>query len=46
VTSFIARSGESLTPEELANFPDEAVAEAKVASIFTRVGLPERLDSA
>ena len=44
VTSFIARSGESLTPEELARFPDEQVAEAKVASIFTRVGLPERLD--
>ena len=44
VTSFIARSGESLTPEELANFPDEAVEEAKVVSIFTRVGLPDRLD--
>jgi RNA polymerase sigma-70 factor (ECF subfamily) len=44
VTSFIARSGESLTPEELANFPDEAVEEAKVVSIFSRCGLPDRLD--
>ena len=43
VTSFIARSGESLTAQELARFPDEAVQEAKVVSIFTRVGLPERL---
>jgi RNA polymerase sigma-70 factor (ECF subfamily) len=44
VTSFIARSGDELTPEELANFPDEAVEERMVASIFTRVGLPDRLD--
>jgi len=44
VTSFIARSGEALTPEELARSPDEAVEEAKVVSIFTRVGLPQRLD--
>ncbi len=44
VTSFIARSGEALTPEELARFPDEAVDAAKVGSIFTRCGLPDRLD--
>ncbi len=44
VTSFIARSGEALTPEELARFPDEAVDTAKVGSIFTHCGLPERLD--
>jgi RNA polymerase sigma-70 factor (ECF subfamily) len=44
VTSFIARSGEALTPEELARFPDEAVDAAKVGSIFSRCGLPDRLD--
>lgn len=44
VTSFIARSGDDLTPEELARFPDEAIDPAKVGSIFTRVGLPDRLD--
>ncbi len=44
VTSFIARSGDELTPEELARFPDEAVDAAKVGSIFTHCGLPERLD--
>ena len=44
VTSFIARSGEALTPEELARFPDEDVDAAKVDSIFTLCGLPDRLD--
>jgi RNA polymerase sigma-70 factor (ECF subfamily) len=44
VTSFIARSGEALTAEELARFPDEVVDAAKVGSIFTLCGLPERLD--
>jgi hypothetical protein len=44
VTSFIARAGDELTPEELARFPDEAVDAAKVGSIFTHCGLPERLD--
>ena len=44
VTSFIARSGDELTPEELARFPDEDVDAAKVGSIFTHCGLPERLD--
>ena len=44
VTSFIARSGDDLTPEELLRFPDEDVDAAKVGSIFTHCGLPERLD--
>ena len=44
VTSFIARSGDDLTPEELARFPDEDVDAAKVGSIFTHCGLPDRLD--
>ena len=44
VTSFIARSGEELTPEELLRFPDEDVDAKKVGSIFTHCGLPERLD--
>ena len=44
VTSFIARSGDELTPEELLRFPDEAVDVAKVGSIFTLCGLPDRLD--
>ena len=44
VTSFIARSGDELTPEELLRFPDEAVDTAKVGSIFTLCGLPDRRD--
>ncbi|MDP1849379.1 MAG: sigma-70 family RNA polymerase sigma factor [Solirubrobacteraceae bacterium] len=44
VTSFIARSGDELSPGELLRFPDEDVDAAKVGSIFTLCGLPERLD--
>ncbi len=44
VTSFIARSGDELTAEELLRFPDEAVDAWKVGSIFTLCGLPDRLD--
>jgi RNA polymerase sigma-70 factor (ECF subfamily) len=44
VTSFIARSGDELTPQELLRFPDEDVDAAKVGSIFTLCSLPERLD--
>ncbi len=44
VTSFIARSGDELTPAELLRFPDEDGDAAKVGSIFTLCGLPDRLD--
>jgi len=44
VTSFIARSAEGLSPDELARFPTQPPDAAKVESIFVRCGLPSRLD--
>jgi RNA polymerase sigma-70 factor (ECF subfamily) len=44
VTSFIARSGEGLSPHELARFPTQPPDQAKVEAIFVRSGLPSRLD--
>ena len=44
VTSFIARSAEGLSPDELARFPTPPPDAAKVESIFVRCGLPSRLD--
>jgi RNA polymerase sigma-70 factor, ECF subfamily len=43
VTAFIARSTENAGPEDLARWPDLPPDPAKVADIFGRVGLPERL---
>ena len=44
VTSFIARSAEGLSPDELARFPTQPPDAAKVESIFVRCGLPSGLD--
>jgi RNA polymerase sigma-70 factor, ECF subfamily len=44
VTSFIARSAEPVEPERLARYPDEAVDDAKAASVFEQFGLPARVD--
>ena len=44
VTSFIARSAEGLSPDELTRFPTPPPDAAKVESIFVRCGLPSRLD--
>jgi len=44
VTSFIARSANGLSGDELARFPTQPPDEAKVESIFVRCGLPSRLD--
>jgi RNA polymerase sigma-70 factor, ECF subfamily len=44
VTSFIARSAEPRAPERFARYPDEAVDDAKAASVFGQFGLPPRLD--
>jgi RNA polymerase sigma-70 factor (ECF subfamily) len=43
VTAFIARAVEPVDPERYARFPDEPPDAAKVAAIFTRAGLPDRL---
>jgi len=44
VTSFIARSAEGLSPDQLARFPTQPPDPVKVESIFLRCGLPSRLD--
>ena len=44
VTAFIVRSAEPRDPAAFERYPDEAVDAAKVASVFERCGLPDRLD--
>jgi RNA polymerase sigma-70 factor, ECF subfamily len=44
VTAFIARSDEPRDPRAFARYPDEAIDASKVAAVFGRFGLPERLD--
>jgi RNA polymerase sigma-70 factor (ECF subfamily) len=44
VTAFLLRSSEPGPPERFVRYPDEAIDDVKVASTFTRLGLPERLD--
>ena len=44
VTAFLLRSSDPGPQERFERYPDEAVDDGKVASTFTRLGLPERLD--
>jgi hypothetical protein len=44
VTAFIARSAEPRDQRAFERYPDEAVDASKVAAVFERFGLPERLD--
>jgi RNA polymerase sigma-70 factor (ECF subfamily) len=44
IDSFITRSAEPRDPERFARYPDEAVDDAKAASVFEQAGLPPRLD--
>jgi RNA polymerase sigma-70 factor (ECF subfamily) len=44
VTAFLLRSSEPGPQERFTRYPDEAIDDVKVASTFTRLGLPERLD--
>jgi RNA polymerase sigma-70 factor (ECF subfamily) len=44
VTAFIARSDEPRPHEDFASYPDHAVDAGRVAAVFERFGLPDRLD--
>ena len=43
ITSFIARTADHLDPPEIHRLPDQPPATARVADIFARFGLPDRL---
>jgi RNA polymerase sigma-70 factor (ECF subfamily) len=44
ITSFIARSPEDVSPEEVKHWPDSQPDRSLVVGIFERFGLPDRLD--
>jgi RNA polymerase sigma-70 factor, ECF subfamily len=44
VTAFIARSAEARDPARFARYPDEVIDASRVAAVFERFGLPDRLD--
>jgi RNA polymerase sigma-70 factor (ECF subfamily) len=46
VTAFIARSPQAPRPEAYERYPDEPVDEARVGAVFSRFGMPERLEDA